>query len=171
MIKIFTVFAFIFSVFAFGQSIKWNSTKQLKWSDFQNPVKPTKEQDVVAITSTGINYLVSQQKGSPNKVQLHISAVFSQKNSWKNSEGLTKEALDHEQGHFDIAELYARKIKAEVSKKIITKSDFDKNFKALYDRYYSEYLQFQKKYDVETNRGLNTEQQRKYRALINQQLN
>ncbi len=170
MIKYFTVLALLLSLTVCAQSIKWKSTTQLKWSDFQNPVKPTKEEDVVAITSTGIRYVVAQQKGSPNRMQLHISAVFSQKNSWKNHEGLTKEALDHEQGHFDIAEIYARKIKAEVNKKIITKKDFDNHFKALYDRYYKEYQQFQKKYDEETNRGLNTEQQQKYRQMINSQL-
>ncbi len=170
MNKIYFLLTFFLAVTVSGQSIQWSSAKKLEWSDFRNPVKPTKEQDVVAITSTGIKYVVAQQKGSPNKVQLHISAVFSQKNSWKNTEGLTPEALDHEQGHFDIAEIYARKIKAEVRNRIITKTDFDKNFKSLYDRNYKDYLEFQKKYDVETNRGLNTTEQQKFRNLINRQL-
>ena len=85
--------------------------------------------------------------------------------------GLNNQALDHEQGHFDIAEIYARKIRSEVARQIITKSDFDSKFKLLYDRIYQEYQKFQVKYDQETNRGLNLNKQQEYREMINRQLN
>lgn len=171
MSKILLTASLLLASFCFGQNKTWSKTKKLQWSDFQNPVKPTKEKDIVALTSTGIRYVVSQQKSSPGKVQVHISAIFNPKKSWKNNMGLNNQALDHEQGHFDIAEIYSRKIRSEVARQIITKSDFDSKFKLLYDRIYQEYQKFQVIYDQETNRGLNLNKQQEYREMINRQLN
>src|SRR2546423_4065612 len=86
-----------------GEYIPWRPARRLTWDDYQcDPVRNT---DAVASTSTslGISYQLVD-----SKLTYHITCGFSKSKSW----GLLKTdyILAHEQGHFDITEIFARKL-------------------------------------------------------------
>lgn len=161
MIKSFiiTLFFLLFLPLS-AQKITWSKTNRLSWNDFQAPKdfkKPTDSS--VAFTNCGVSYLVTKSTNPKAKVEIHVKAVFDQSKSWKKSDSPGNSVLVHEQLHFDIAEVYARKIRKMIEQKIVTTADFDSHFKKNFDRLYSEYLDFQKKYDLETKNSRNFEKQ------------
>lgn len=159
---------FCFSVMAFSQKVIWREHQKLSWNDFQSVVSNQKDENIAAYTSCGIKYTVLKSK--TGKLQIMVQAVFDKSRSWKNPSKVNARILNHEQRHFDIAEAFARKIRKEARQKIHTKADFDRNFKGIFDRIYLQYLEFQKKYDAETRRGVDAGKQKEYDAMISKML-
>src|SRR3990170_3299813 len=83
--------------------IQWSDNYRLTWDDFQ--ATPPKNATKAALTSSSI-FMKFETEGS--SLRYDISCNFDKKHSW----GRVKNAhiLAHEQGHFDIAEIYARKL-------------------------------------------------------------
>jgi hypothetical protein len=77
--------------------------------------------------------------------------------SWVHPDHKVPALLNHEQLHFDITELYARKMKKEMSKYyFLSVSEFvskkiDTEVKSIFTSLYNEHMSIQQKYDVETN--------------------
>ena len=172
MIKFLFATLFLLSFLPISaQKITWSKTNRLSWKDFRAPKDYKQPKDSsVAFTNCGITYLVSKSNNPKAKVEIHVKAVFDQSKSWKKSDNPGNSVLEHEQLHFDIAEVYARKIRKMIGQKIVTTADFDSHFKKNFDRLYSEYLDFQKKYDLETKNSRNFEKQSEYNALIKEML-
>jgi hypothetical protein len=84
--------------------IEWNEYYSLTWEDFQG----TPDKQAIGDAGTAV-----QIKAKPfyvkDQVQYDVEALFNRKKSW--SRGKSESLLQHEQLHFDIAELYARKIR------------------------------------------------------------
>src|SRR5215203_4402399 len=83
--------------------IPWIMNYRLTWEDFL--CEPKRNTDAVASTSTALG-IAYQIKGG--KLTYQITCKFSKNKSW----GLVKTPyiLAHEQGHFDITEIFARKL-------------------------------------------------------------
>ena len=106
---------------ALGQTIRWDKNRTLTYGDFKRPVveKPNVSGEV-----TETEYLTDYGSSAASKVSVfydirvlyrsdvlyHISAEFNPYESHFLPKGDTM-ILKHEQGHFDIAELYARKMR------------------------------------------------------------
>ncbi len=86
--------------------ILWKKDRPLTWDDFKG--KPPKR---FAVAST--NYDILQKVLSINKDSscVEVKAVFFSNKSWKREKWIDKTVLIHEQKHFDIVELYARKLR------------------------------------------------------------
>jgi hypothetical protein len=86
-----------------NNSLEWNEFYRLTWEDFQG----TPEENSAGDAATSV-----QIKAKPymvkDKVRYDVSALFSKDKSWKRD--LSPQLLSHEQLHFDLGELYARKI-------------------------------------------------------------
>ena len=95
--------------------VQWTSAK-LTWADYK--AQPDPRSDAAATTTTylGIEYNINRE-GFSYKIQCR----FSKNRSW----GLhkTEYILSHEQGHFDIAEIFARKLHKELSDYQFSKKD------------------------------------------------
>lgn len=124
--------------------IPWLDSRRLGWEDFRG--EPRKNSDAVASTSTslGISYEV---KGG--KLNYHISCNFSKIRSW----GLLKTGyiLAHEQGHFDITEIYARKLHNAMEEYSFDKKRFRKDINDIYQSIIKEKEETQAAYDGETD--------------------
>lgn len=167
--RAFLILIFLsFYTFSAAQKIVWTENRKLTWSDFKSSISNQKDKDIVAYTNCGIKYTVLKTK--TGNLKIIVQAIFDSDKSWKNSELINMKILNHEQRHFDIAEIFARKIKQETLKKIKTKQDFDIYFNGIYKRIYAEYLEFQKEYDEATKRGVNSDKQKVYDLKINQLL-
>jgi hypothetical protein len=150
-------------------AIPWNAHRKLSWADFRG--KPLKTAWAAATTASGISYeYTAQEKGEGYEVDFKIGAFFYPDKSWYQQELCDELVLGHEQLHFDISELYARKMS-----KIMAETRFTKNaraeVKAIYKSILKELGAFQLKYDHETNYSRDKEKQLHWNKKINMALN
>ena len=153
----FFIFLMLLASSAFAQRdneelIRWDDAKRLNWSDYKG--KPDPSSDAAASTST---YLVIDYNISQNKMTYKIQSMFSRTRSW----GLHKTdyILSHEQGHFDIAEVFARKLHKKMSEFKFDKRTYQKNLAKIYDEVVEEKTEMQNDYDRETRHSINKEKQ------------
>lgn len=163
---------FILSIFlsfiTFGQSageelISWNEGEKLTWADYKGQVKPGTDAAASTATYLGIEYNFNS-KGFGYK----ITCNFSKNKSW----GLHKTdyILAHEQGHFDIAEIFARKLNRQMSEYKFNKNTFKDDLKEIYTSITTEKEKMQNEYDKESNHSINKEKQDEWLKKIEQLL-
>ena len=144
---------------AADQAIAWSSTWRLVWSNFQG--RPPDSGNEGARTAYGLYYAWSC-KG--DAFGFRVVAAFHPTRSWvkpavvKNP-GENARVLRHEQTHFDITEVYARRLRQQLStvRAPCTKSDAE--LKSIARRFVEEERQTQRRYDQESNHGLITNRQ------------
>jgi predicted secreted Zn-dependent protease len=143
--------------------LEWNEFYQLQWHDFQGK----RTDDAIGDAGT-----VVQIKAKPymlkKKVRYDVYAYFSRKKSWASD---TSDALlRHERLHFDIAEVYARKIR----KKIQELSDRDVNDVKTYNAAVQEILEESNEadrlYDIQTLHGSLPKRQAEWAKKVRQEL-
>ena len=154
----------------FGQKINWKEDQKLGWDNFKSSVNRKSNPDVVAYTHCGWEYSVVKSTNPKSPVTIEISTIFNEDRSWKDVKRINDYVLLHEQKHFDIAEIFARKLRKEVSEKIKTSGDYDKVFKTIYNTISTDYRNYQISYDKDTQHGMNKEKQAEYNAAISEQL-
>ena len=168
--------SFIFLVITFGVQaqmpdtrINWNPTP-LTWQDFSGEPDPANR--FHANTNTGISYSWSmKQIGEEVEFIYDVRSFFIPEKSWVKPGKTSDHLLVHEQLHFDISELHARKLRKAMY-------DFDvkkeKNIKpalqAIYKRTEGERHNMQKKFDAETRHSMNVEAQLKWQNYIQEEL-
>ncbi len=149
-------------------AIKWDPEHRLRWSDFK--AQPPNDSPVAAITASGIAYRFSaMESGGKMEVDCSIDAFFYPESSWYRPETANEIILSHEQLHFDISELFARKMRARVEG-----YSFSLNVKAemnvIYEQIIREMRAFQKSYDDETNFSREVEKQLEWNKRISKEL-
>ena len=140
------------------ETIQWNVEKRLSWDDFRGEIP--KNNRAAAITASGITYRFSTSGTRGNiMVDFKIDTYFYPEKSWYQPELIDEVILGHEQLHFDISELYARKMKARLAEETFTHANVKSKVKAIYTEIMKEVEEFQNVYDDETNFSRNREQQ------------
>ena len=143
--------------------IPWNGNQKLTWADYKG--KPKENSDAAASTAT---YLGFEFNVGKNGFDYKITCTFSKTKSW----GLHKTdyILMHEQGHFDIAEIFARKLNKKMSEYKFNNNSFKEDLKEIYQSIAIEKDAFQNQYDEETNHSIKKEKQAEWLKKINDQL-
>jgi hypothetical protein len=170
MMKLVSIFCVLGVHMLFGQKIIWKEDRKLVWDDFKSTVSRKTNPDVVAYTHCGWEYSVIKSSNPKSPVKIEITTIFNEDKSWKDIKMLSDYILLHEQKHFDIAELFVRKFRKEVEEKIKTTADYNKNFKAIYNKILNDYKNFQTSYDKVTEHGMNKEKQAEYNVAIAEEL-
>ncbi|HEY6503868.1 MAG TPA: DUF922 domain-containing protein [Chitinophagaceae bacterium] len=147
----------IVTVLSFAQSSKeelidWKADRQLLWTDYKGEPDPGSDAAALTATYLGIEYDISE-KGFSWKIQCR----FSKNRSWGRSK--TDYILQHEQGHFDIAEIFARKLNKKMSEYKFNKTSYQKDLKSIYESISKEKEDFQNQYDRESDHSRKKEQQ------------
>ena len=126
------------------EMIPWRTQRKLTWDDFL--CEPQKQGDAVASTSTSLGISYQLRNG---ELTYTITCNFAKKKSW----GLLKTdyILAHEQAHFDITELHARKLYEALYHYEFNAQTFKKDIAAIYDRIVKEKEAMQEAYDGETD--------------------
>lgn len=139
----------------------WEEGKPLTWDDFNG--KPEKR-FAAASTHYDIFKKVTETEKSAS---VKIYAVFFRNASWKKKSWINDEVLAHEQKHFDIVELYARKLRKIIQEtKFKNYQDLTAKIQVLYDKNDKEMDVYQDLYDEETDGSMNGEQQRAWQKKI-----
>lgn len=154
--KILTLFSFlIISFAAFAQEeddkhdhIYWNKTFTLEWDDFQGV--PPESKTSAALSNIAIPY--GFETYSDGRVTININACFIKSKSWVIPQFKNNLLLQHEQLHFDIAELIRRKIVKALIDADITVDNAEAVMKSIMKHYWAgEYKKMQEQYDAESN--------------------
>jgi hypothetical protein len=134
------------------QLLRWSSNRRLTWDDYLAQPDPASDAAASTTTYLGIDYHFSSSGFS-----YKIDSRFSKTRSW----GLYKTdyILAHEQGHFDIAEVYARKLNQRMSEYKFDRKTYQKDLKKIYDEVIEEKEETQNRYDRETRHSINKDKQ------------
>ncbi|MCT8341206.1 DUF922 domain-containing Zn-dependent protease [Flavobacteriaceae bacterium TK19130] len=134
--------------------IAWDSDNKLEWSDFQGEIDPDKFGSAMTshkIEILPMNVMVDEEDNIQGYENMTVQAQFFKEKSWTAT--TSNYMLSHEQLHFDIAELFARKIRKRFeelkSNEIATFSKYQKAYSLLW----KECRRMQIRYDKETKHG------------------
>ncbi len=142
-------------------TIYWNANQKLKWADFKG--RPDKTTNLLAMTQAGIGYTVACHGGI---LDLKIFCYFNVNQSWTKEKTDAEELLRHEQLHFDITELFTRKLRKRISELIDPCGKNIKELDKIYGSNFKEYSIMQDSYDRECEHSLNDVQQKLWEEKV-----
>ncbi len=145
--------------------IVWDKNNKLSWSDFRGKTKVPGRH--VAMSKCGISMKTSYVGGDETKPEYSFYAYFEPASSWYIKSKVDNFVLQHEQLHFDIAGLYALKMKDLFSEREVNAKTAQKEF----NRLFALYQQTQNDYDDETLNGRDRNAQKRWVNKIHHQLN
>ncbi|MEN8789978.1 MAG: DUF922 domain-containing protein [Flavobacteriaceae bacterium] len=166
---ILAVISFTITGHSQEEEIRWSPEVRLKWSDFRGQAR--ENSPIAAVTASGLSYRFSSlEDDGYYEVEYEVSTFFYPLKSWYQPHKCDDLVLSHEQLHFDIAELFARRMR-----RTIDNTRFTENVKAEINAIYVQTLKeledFQDKYDMETNYSMNKAAQLKWNKQIQEALN
>ena len=139
-----------------SSKILWNQDYKLKWNDFQGSPDSLRTDSEESVTKTRIEVTT---KISKNKIEFEVPCYFEKNKSWTVDDS-SRLLLNHEQLHFDISEIYARVLRQKLLKiKYSSSKEIELEVKELYHEVFSASVNFQNKYDKETNHSKNKDKQ------------
>ena len=145
--------------------ILWSADYKLQWTDFMG--KPAGS--LKAMTWSTIDFSI--KKIDATQLVLEINAYFIKKQSWRQKNFTDDFVLQHEQTHFDIAEVYTRKLRKKLSgEKYKDTKKAMPEIQKIYNETFSELKAYQKKYDEETKHSINKDEQIKWNKKIADEL-
>ena len=141
--------------------VEWDKERKLIWEDFKGTPPSISETNAAASTRCGFD-VSAESNSNKELIAVTIKNIFYCDKSWVRTDKKNRlDLLEHEQAHFDLCEVYARRLRKRVA---------DSNFKldmdnALYE-VFDAFKQRQKLYDKETNHSRNKEKQIEWLIII-----
>jgi hypothetical protein len=161
----FCLTALLFSSGGGERYIEWRADAPLVWDDFKGSAESNT--DMLAMTKSKLKYKWGcDEEGNFN---FEVIARFDRGTSWKIGNP-DKELLAHEQLHFDITELYARKMRELLSNLENPCSLTTEDMKAELSEVQRDWDARQKLYDRETDHSKDKIAQAKWRQMINKEM-
>jgi hypothetical protein len=152
-----------------NERIQWDKNRPLTWKDFKGEPDSMLKNKYLAISWCGIqtSYALSKNKDS---LLVGLKAHFNTKLSWVVTKSSSKNLLNHEQTHFNIVELYARKLRKVISTEKVYKKKISESIDKLF--YDNDKLknQYQNLYDKETNLSRNKVKQKEWEKKVAKEL-
>lgn len=145
--------------------IVWADTLTFNWTLFKAAVPANKE--FHARTDWGIDCSAAVMRGN---LVITLTAVMYPNASWIKPTKKSEELLIHEKLHFDIAEVYARKIRQAFEDSALNKTDVDVWIKGIYRKIFEDCRNAQKQFDEDTNHSIVKAEQIKWFKKVNDAL-
>jgi len=144
---------------AADQAFAWSARRRLAWDDFQGS-PPSKGSEGAKTSYT----LYSAWKCKGDVFDFRVIAGFRPRQSWVkalvlNDSTQRRTILRHEQTHFDLAEVHARRMRRAFGNLVRPCAKADAELNGLAQRLAQEEKAEQRRYDAETNHGLLADQQ------------
>jgi hypothetical protein len=146
--------------------LAWSANRPLTWADFKS--KPTPAEKLAALTSATIDV----QVGCTDFIfTSNVRAVFVPTESWvRDSASATPNLLRHEQLHFNITELHARRMRQKIALLKLNCTRLQPTFKNATNVIFTEWQKEEARYDQETNHGLNLDRQKTWEIQVKQRM-
>ena len=151
--------------------ILWQPGTQLTWENFHGTIESVS--DYSAYTSYNINY--KYKWDGDGNITFSVICSFDENKSLKKAGvQLSNKLLRHEQLHFNLAELYTRKIRLAFSNYVAFhkyNSGAAGELKKIFDKLMGECKEYNSRYDAESAHSKNDVQQAEWDAKITRELN
>lgn len=135
------------------EEVEWSSDFRFTWADFKGKVPISS--GAAATTASGLSYNFSTYyEHDELKITYNVYAYFYPTKSWYKPKICNDVTLLHEQLHFDITELYARKFRAQLANATFS-DNVKEEVREIYQTTLRQLNDFQNKYDSETNYSRN----------------
>ena len=143
--------------------IPWLDQRKLAWEDFY--AEPKRNSEAVASTSTSLGISYQLEDGV---LVYQITCNFSKQKSW----GLLKTdyILAHEQGHFDITEIAARRLHGAILQYEFNEDTYKQDINSIYRIIVKDKENMQAEYDYITDHSRNRRIQREWQEKIKRML-
>jgi hypothetical protein len=160
------IFFFILSKNISAQSKKnlptdtliWNADYRLQVDDFEGRIKGKRAGETVS----GIYLRTKEDEGT---IKFVVEAVFVKSKSFLRDS--SKYILEHEQMHFDITEVNARRLRKKISEKDFTRvKNISAVIKSLYEKANADWNREQNLFDSDTQHGLNPAKQKLWKDKV-----
>jgi hypothetical protein len=147
---------------------QWREHSKLSWDDFKGAVNAANAESAAA-THCGIGFKTATGSAE-GKPEIIVYNIFYTEKSWVRSDAKIPSILDHEQGHFDLCEIYTRRLRNRMTNFDFNVPDIMQALMSVYSEVNAEYETRQRAYEEETIHGTNTAQQKKWHDMITQEL-
>ena len=150
------------------EKFHWDESRPLSWADFQG--RPEGPRDFVASTNSGISlsYSIGRQNGRYT-FDYDVHSNFYPKESWYRPESASEYILKHEQTHFDISELHARKLRLALAGLKVT-SNVKEDADAIYREIERDRRAMQQAYDEDSDHSKIKESEMQWRLFVASEL-
>lgn len=146
-----------------GSSVEWGNS--IRYEDFQAKPAPSD----TAAANISVTIMLGYSNTRTGSLKFKVVAVMEKDESWIKDEFRRDHILKHEQGHFDIAHIYAKRLESTLKQKRYTSKDVQL-LNEIYDNTLEEMNARQIRYDRETSGGWNALAQSKWRMFIQNEL-
>lgn len=138
----------------------WKKEERLRWEDFQG--FPDTTEVFEALTYAGISFSYSY---SGNSFTFKAATYFNRAKSWRLPIADSGK-LRHEQLHFDITEIFTRRLMVRLGQLKPEKASVQQTISALLKDVLAEKDRFQHYYDQETHYGTRPAEQKKWEKRV-----
>ena len=145
--------------------ILWTEKQKLTWDDFLG--SSANESKTSATTSSGISYTPIIKADS---LTLLVECYFEKKESFVKPECLTAHILNHEQKHFDMTEIFARKLRKSFLEYKFNRRTLKVDLTNMFNKILDELDTKQDLYDAETWHSKEKEEQLRWDKKIQNEL-
>ena len=146
---------------------QWREHARLSWNDFRGPVT-TAAHESAAATFCSIGYRTSTT--TEGKLAVEVYNTFYANRSWVKEDARLQSILDHEQGHFDLCEIYTRKLRQLAAGIDAATPGAKQQLINLYLQVSAEYEARQQAYEEETTHGTVLAEQKRWQDAIANEL-
>jgi len=146
---------------------QWHEHNKLSWDDFRGDVAASNDESAAA-TYCAIGFKTNTT--APGNKEIIVYNTFYTNKSWVRSDAKISSILEHEQGHFDLCEIYTRKLRDRMSKFDCNAPNVMQSLMSVYTAINNEYETRQQAYEQETIHGTNIEQQKRWGEMIAREL-
>lgn len=171
-----------------GDGIAWDEQRPLTWDDFQGPVDPEAAPTAAALTaaslSLGYELEVTRGRGCEFEItKIETSAEFHPQHSWVRDRARTEAVLEHEQGHFDLTEIFRSALEREAARLVgqprrcragadmaAIEAEVGELVGQIRESIFAELDSVQRQYDAETGHGTLPDVQRAWTERIREAL-
>ena len=159
-------FGLVGGVRAASDTITWSS-QRLKWPDFKGKSDTAvHNKEHLAATLWKLTYF-HRFNARTRQVEVIAYAWFDGRRSWvRPSQRTNAFLLQHEQGHFDLAEILARQFKKKIALAHFEADTYADSLQTLFSSLLADMNDAQLQYDVDTAFGEQASEQRRWQTYI-----
>ncbi|GAB2771395.1 hypothetical protein GCM10027275_12700 [Rhabdobacter roseus] len=151
-------------------TVFYHPQRPLTWNDFRGSSdRPASRYGAAVFTSLAYEGN-SRVNGKYLEAEVRVKVYMVRSLSWGLPSQRNSYTLRHEQLHFDITRLVAERFKERLKKMDLTVEDYDSQIQYEFLEAYREMDREQKKYDRETNHGLNISTQAAFDRSISEEI-
>jgi len=150
-----------------SDQIVWSADRPLTWEDFNG----TPDQSVHLHAYTRVSMKSNFVSNTQTSAVLNVMGYFEKANSWVKKDQKTTSLLLHEQRHFDICDIYRRKLMKELeAHDNFNFSNFGQEAQGIFNRIFKAFQDEQARYDRETEHSKLKDRQEEWGVFIDAEL-